>query len=263
MLPDNAFLRRLPITLDRTQALRLEALVFSADVIQASFATIRTVTAYHREKITSVHRDIRTALFTHAWAIVDGLHVVLQVLRVGNFRSQHAVDFIKKYDAARVLRNKMDHLTANARNVASTKNRPPVFGSLGYICVPDSLLDVIDGKAVPRGGGTVMIASGRFSGDERLEAVNPSGRKIAVPVGGFRLQAFDRFLELENAEADLRNLITELNLKLEAEYMEFAKRTSVEKGIPIEKIMSNPVADVTVYLAFQIGPEGTLTFLSS
>jgi hypothetical protein len=255
MLPDDAFLRRLPATLNPAQAIRLEALMFSADVVESNLAATRAIANHFREKIGAAPRNVRVDLITRAWTIVDSLHVIIQILRATKFPSNKIREFISKYQSTRTLRNHMDHLTQNAANVASSKNRPPVFGVLGYVCVPDSLLEVNDGKVTVRGGGMVAVSSGRFVGEKKLRLVNPSGRTLPIPVGGFELQAFGQFLDLEQAESDLRELLVELNKTLEAEYLSFAKAKSRETGMTIDQIMSPVLADLVIYFSFGEGSD--------
>ena len=98
MLPDDAFLRRLPTLLNPMQIVQLEALVFSADAVEASLDVIRQVTTHYRERLGEAGRKITVGLLMHAWTIVDSVHVVRQVLTALDYKTPLAVDFQKKYD---------------------------------------------------------------------------------------------------------------------------------------------------------------------
>jgi hypothetical protein len=253
MIPDDAFLRRLPTLLDATQVVQLEALVFAADAVGASLDIIRQITTHYREKLGEAGRPVTLTLFIHAWTIVDSVHIVRQVLTAIDYKTPRALEFQKKYDCARVLRNKMDHLAENARNVGSSKGRPPVFGVLTYICLPDDKVIQQDGKVTVTGGMTAVVTTGRFiTAGGRFTILNPAGLQFNGPVGGFRLDAFGELLELEEVERDLRALMAEVNGRLQDQALATATNISNERQIPIERLMANPPGGVIFFLPFNI-----------
>ncbi|MBX9827904.1 MAG: hypothetical protein K2Y27_23250 [Xanthobacteraceae bacterium] len=251
MIPSNAFLRRLPTILNGAEAIQIEALVFSADAIEVSFGAIRAITSQHRERIVDVDRAVHVELFIRAWTIVDCLHVTRQTLRAIDYGTPLATKFLDQYECASKLRNQMDHISGNAKNVANAKGRPPIFGALSYVCLRGEDVAVFDGQVSVSGGGMVTITAGRFPGGQRLSLVNPAGREMRGPVGMFRLEAFNEMLELEHAADDLRSLMAEVNGKLETRMLEQARKISDEKGIPLDRVMANPIGSVAVFLAFQ------------
>ena len=200
MLPVDAFLRRLPIIVDAAQALQLEALVFSADAIEVSLNIIRQARAEHRERIVEATHRVRVGLFVNAWTIVDCVHVARQVLAALDVKSPLALAFREKYASAHALRNNMDHLAGNARNIANAKSRPPIFGALGYVFIPEEKVIEKDGRPSMTGGYIVMLTTGRFAGNATIRAVNPLDRELSAPVSAFRLEAFGETLELQDAE---------------------------------------------------------------
>jgi hypothetical protein len=233
---------------------QIEALIFSADAAEASLNTIRLVAIEYREQIVEAPRAVHVSLFTHAWTIVDCLHVARQVLTALNYQTPLAVAFQRKYECAHTLRNKMDHLSENALNVAKSKGRPPIHGALAYVCIPERNIVEKDGEVTFTGGGMVMLTTGRFAGGEIMRLVNPGGRRFYGPVSGFRLEAFDAFLELDEGESDLRALVIEVNDRSEKEFDEFARTASQERAIPIEKLTAHPGGAMSIFLAFEAGP---------
>jgi hypothetical protein len=151
----------------------------------------------------------------------------------------------------------MDHLKSNAENVANAKHRPPVFGVLGYIYVSNEDVVMKDGRLTMTGGATVMLSAGRFLGGRQMTAVNPADLpELRGPVCGFRLEAFDKFLELEQADGDLRALMAEVNGHLEKEIAERAATLSKERGVPVEKLLANPAGGLCLFLGFKTGDAG-------
>jgi hypothetical protein len=252
MISDDAFLRRLPTVLDARQAIQLEALLFSADTIEASYRAIVRVTTQHRERIVQAGRRARIELFTHAWTIVDCLHVARQALASIDYQTPQASAFATKYSCARSLRNKMDHLTKNAGNVANAKRRPPVFGALSYVCIREEDFVSQGDRITMTGGGIVVLTAGRILGGQHAGMVNPAGREWTGPVGLFRLEAFDEILELEDADRDMRTLLVEVNVNLEKQVTALVEKLSSEHNVPIEQLMAHPAEGLSVFLAFKI-----------
>jgi hypothetical protein len=67
MLAADSILRHLPARFQPDIRLRLEALVFSADVLTFAFCSIKDITPRYGASIISVSLQDRVALFTHAW----------------------------------------------------------------------------------------------------------------------------------------------------------------------------------------------------
>jgi hypothetical protein len=114
-------LRHLPARLDPTERLRLEATVFAADALLFAFSSIREITARHSSGISSIPRHERTALFAHAWTMVDQIHVLRQLLHAMR-NGQMGPNQKKFYDTsepATKIRNRMDHLNATIPSRAS------------------------------------------------------------------------------------------------------------------------------------------------
>ena len=250
MLADDAFLRRLPSIIDEAQAIQVEALVFSADAVQVSLAAIQQTAFHHRENIVTAGRAIHTYLLMQAWTMVDCAHVVLQILHELDYRTPLAQNFQANYASARKLRNKMDHLAKNASNTALSKRRPPVFGALGYICIPDKNIVSVDGTNRITGGGIVSITAGRAIGSKAVNLVNPSS--VSAIVSGFRLDAFDHSLDLEKAAKDLDILIAEMNDTLEKKAIDQAEQEARRSGLPAERLLAHPPAGLSMFIAFTV-----------
>jgi hypothetical protein len=167
MIPDDAFLRRIPANLDRTQTVYLEALVFSADTVRVSFNTIKNITGRFGKEICSAPSHARLELFIHAWTIIDRVHVVRELLLALDYATPKAVSFRETYEVATKLRNLMDHLKGNARNIADAKHRPPLFGALCYVFISNDNVEMKDRKLTVNGGHTIMVSAGHFQGVKR------------------------------------------------------------------------------------------------
>jgi hypothetical protein len=248
MLAKDAFLRRLPGVVDGRQAVQIDALVFSADAIEASMRGIRGIAAAYMERIVGAPHAVQVEMFVRAWSVVDCVHVVRQTLAALEYGTPLATAFIEKYACARRLRNGMDHLSQNAANAAKSKGTPPIFGALGYVCVPGNNVTMHDGKPTVSGCGVVVLALGPSRDGAQMPAINPTGRELRIPVSAFQLAAFDEILELEQMETDLRRLMAEVNTRLEAQVTEQVRSLAKQHGLATEKLLESPARGLSAYL---------------
>jgi hypothetical protein len=177
--------------------------------------------------------------------------VVLQIVHVLQYRTPLANTLVAKYHDARTLRNKMDHLSQNAKNTANSKRRPPLFGVLSYVHVPPEFITEKEGAIAILGGGTVMLSAGRLPGGGAMDLQNPAGKRLNVPVGGFCLQAFDKTIALEAVAEDLGALMVEINFSFENRIHQHAADILKDHSVPLEKSLGNPPSGLSVYLVFQ------------
>jgi hypothetical protein len=167
------------------------------------------------------------------------------------YQTPLANTFVAKYRDAHTLRNKMHHLSQNAKNTVNAKRRFPLFGVISYVHVPPEFITEREGAIAVLGGGTVMLSSGRLPGGAAIPLVNPAGERLNVPVGGLRLQAFDKTIALEAAAEDLGALMVEINSNLEKRVHQHAADILKDHGIPLEKSLENPPVGLSLYLVFQ------------
>jgi hypothetical protein len=115
--------------------------------------SIREITARHSSGISSFPRQERTALFAHAWTMVDQIHVLRQLLHAMR-KCQMGPNQKKFYDTsepATKMRNKMDHLNATIPNRAPQRGRQAaLFGTLSHFLVePHKMKQTDAGTVVP------------------------------------------------------------------------------------------------------------------
>ncbi|XAQ41721.1 hypothetical protein PEE19_14425 [Ralstonia solanacearum] len=78
------------------------------------------------------------------------------------------------------------------------------------------------------GGGIVSLSAGQFAGGGSIPLVNPAGRELSVPVGGFRLDAFGHILEPDSGYRDFRALLSEIDERLAQQCSDMARAQSAE-----------------------------------
>jgi hypothetical protein len=92
-------------------------------------------------------------MFIHAWTIVDSLHVANDMVRALGYNTARSAEFQAKYRVATLLRNKMDHVANQARNLANRTNQPPLLGTISYAY---QQLEQDDGAEFRLTGGTIV-----------------------------------------------------------------------------------------------------------
>jgi hypothetical protein len=268
MLAEDAFLRRLPSGLAPVQALQIEALVYCGDAVEASCGAIKSIALAHGEQITAAdRRSARLSMFIHAWTIVDCVHVARDLLRDLGYPSDHSSEFQTNYEVATFLRNRMDHVAKQARNLASRKDQPPLLGTISYAL--EQLEE--DGAEFRLDGGTIVAISlvrirtkatvGNLVNPVSLpvpvvyaEEVAESGGVVAH---GFQLSGFEAplVLPLEAAANDMIALLHELNDRLSELLPAQLEKHAASEGLDLDDVMRPAVGDLCVYVNFIRGDE--------
>jgi hypothetical protein len=259
MLAEDAFLRRLPLGLAPIQALQIETLVYCGDAVEASYVAIKSIALAHGEQI--VNQDRRAArlhMFINAWTIVDCVHIACNLLRALGYPSDQSSKFQTKYEVATRLRNKMDHVANQARNLANRRDQPPLLGTISYAV--EQLEQ--DGAEFRLGGGTII---GRIRTRATLgDLVNPAS--IPAPVAyadevaqsggvvahGFQLAGFEPspVLPLEAAANDLIASLHELNDRVSQLLPAQLQKHAASEGLDVDEVMRPAVGDLCVYVKF-------------
>ncbi|WP_169814686.1 hypothetical protein [Nocardia pseudovaccinii] len=90
------------------------------------------------ESPQNLTRQVQIQLLNNAWSMVDALHNMRQILQALEFTAPRAVQFLVKHESATLLRNAMDHLKDQAKNLAMKKKaEPPLIGALSYNYIPN------------------------------------------------------------------------------------------------------------------------------
>ncbi|WP_343726709.1 hypothetical protein [Burkholderia seminalis] len=246
MLSDDAYIRKLPAFLDPVQRVHLESLAFSADAIAISISRIKHIANQYGTQISSASSTERTEMIIHAWTIVDCVHVIRQTLTALKFKKESVVNYISKYDSARTLRNKMDHLTGNAKNVSNSKGTSPTYGCLGYIYISNEDLTFANGTTTPAAAHSMCVMSGTVLGEQKLKIINPAGKELRMPSCLFELDAFGESISLEQAAEDSIGLISELSSSTEKELRDAAEKISTDHNVSKEELLAHHAAGVSV-----------------
>jgi len=204
-------------------------------------------------------------MFVHAWTIVDSLHIARDLVKAVGFNAKIAKSFIEKYEVATNLRNKMDHVSDNLKNLAEKKGAPPLQGAISYTYILPEDWTVESGIT---GGRVIGISVGHIRGKSTVSVLsNPLdggnfgpwdheepkfGRTL---VGGFQLMAFAEslLLKIDEAVNDLTGVLTELNMAASQQIPAQLEKYAEENGLAIEDLMATAPADLNTYVVFKTG----------
>jgi hypothetical protein len=262
MIPRGSVLRKLPVIIEAQQRLRLESLVFSIDLLTLAFASLRDLAARLGSNVVDLSDTERMAMFLHAWTMVDQVHVIRQLLRdlSDGEMGKTLGKFYSDFEGAHHLRNKMDHLRMNIQNLATRKGmRAPLFGAISYLVVEPHQVTQHEAKCSINGATAITIMAGSVPDGKSLFPIAVAPRQI--PVSAFKLFAFDREIDLEDAFIQLQVVMTKLGEMLAAQLTEHVDAISKTSEATIEQLMAAlPMSGGMIIAAtIQYGDETTTT----
>jgi hypothetical protein len=260
MLAHDSILRHLPARVQLETRLRFEALVFAADVLTFAFCSIRDITARYGAGISSISLHDRIALFTHAWTMVDQIHILRQLIKTTTTSGQmgpNQKSFYDTYVTAWSMRNKMDHLTGMFQNLASRKGiHPPFFGAISYFLVEADQMVQTPAGAIVHAGTVITVSAGSVQGDKTLIPMpNPAARPIHPPTSQFMLAAFDLELNLEEAVKALQAILNKASEQIGEDLKRQCEAESARSGTSANDFMAEPpFVDLVLEFGFKFGP---------
>lgn len=255
--PDE-FLRRLPIGLELQERILLETIANCLDAITLAMTRIRLnskklaeLACVEPRNLSEVPSELRTALFSDTWSMVDSSYALLQVLKrlkLSGYEAAH--EFQKLGDTISGLRNKMDHLASNAKNLADgQKFTTPLLGELSFCFFKGSKVD-----ARSLSFSVINILSGSLTKPKHTSTMlTPLGRTIKYEVDLFQFQAFGYSLDLSDLFEKSLGLRTELNTKGADEVKGKIVAACEAAGMIVEDNLKHAPADLLLVVDLEAG----------
>jgi len=230
MLPEEAFLRRMPRAIDLEERLLMDGLVTSADLAAFAFGRLRERLAqYEAGQGTGAPDRIKILELAHfSWAIVDQIHNFRSTARRLSFPASERYEaFIKRTADVTTMRNGMDHMFANTRNRAKKKKAGFLpYGHLSYV--------------VPVGLGLAFNVINLGSIQEE-SFISPLVDTHQVPDEGIcriSLAAFDQQIYLDEILSSLEEIIIEIDAFYEERITEQIRAICRQENIDPEKVLA-------------------------
>jgi hypothetical protein len=238
MIGENSFFKRIPLVISLEQRLIWEGAGWAIQMISLSFERLKSAALQIDTTTASYPSSVAAEMFSCCWSIVDQCHMLRKLLeRVYSNTETKQAKFIEKFEVVTLMRNAMDHLHQNIKNVSAKKTPvPPVFGALSFCLVRDDDLSSFDHDGAPilKGCKVVTMTAGALTHPvHNFGVVSPAGRIIEVPVGDFQFMAFEYRVAISDLMADLSSLVAHFDSIVksdqEQQLREFAQSNSLDE----------------------------------
>lgn len=245
MIPEDSFLRKIPWVYETHGRMELEAIAFSIDAIYLKHHRISHWAIKCEPKSFSNTPYLeRLELFLDLWSIVDQADVLRRLL--GKLRNNNSLDeFRTLAEAARRMRNRMDHLADNIPNMANKKGYlMPIYGafSFGRFYLDAAGVEIDDCEIYSITAGSLTHKSHKWP------VPNPLGKILDIPVGMFEFSAFDETLDVSSLVRSLNEIVhifdTSVRKEMEAKIRDVAK----EKDLDAETLISEYAGSVATVI---------------
>jgi hypothetical protein len=259
LLARDAYIRVLPVKVQKETRIRLDAVTFAVDTIEAAYAHMNGLASnfdWGREGSAGRRGDGVISLYQQAWSIVDQVHNLRCLLPGLGVNIDEIDRFIKEFECATLMRNRIDHLDLFIPNIAKSKGHMPgIHGSLTYTFVPpDDVIETSEGFTA-RGGFLVLHQVGPVMENQLMCSVVPSAPRYSG-VSNFQLQAYDWELKIDNVILRLAPLMKALNTFAEESIKAQIAAMSKETGRPEAELSGHSGAGISFKLRFLTGTVG-------
>lgn len=249
MIPEESFLRRIPLAYETQGRMELEAIAFAIDAIYLKHQQIsKWATNCDLGSFVNTPHHERLDLFLNLWSIVDQADVLRRLLQ--KIKTNRAVNgFLNIADSAQRMRNKMDHLSQNIPNIASKTGKVvPVYGvlSFGKFGLSNNGVDVEDFEIYTITAGSLTHKSHQWP----IATPSP-GKILEIPVGMFEFSAFDSTLDVSGLVQSLHHVVqtfeTDVRPRIEAKI----KSVAEENGLSADALISECAGSIATVIRGQ------------
>ncbi|MER9295763.1 hypothetical protein NKI38_04575 [Mesorhizobium sp. M0621] len=232
MLPDNAFMRRLPIAVPLKKRLEVDAILTSTDIAFVAYDKIFDIlTGLHLSQVPGIPLRTATELCLNAWAIVDSVHTLRQFAEKTAKPEGQMARFLKSCEHFTEMRNVMHHRAGQLGNAANTKaENHPTYGVVSF-CSPIDSDQRFNMTQITL--GTTHHERHRFADvDSNL---NPSDKTITHVT----LTAFDYQTDLSRVNLELYELIVSMNRQLQETILPQLTAAAEAAGEDLDKVLAD------------------------
>ncbi|MGW1742824.1 hypothetical protein ACWCPQ_28915 [Nocardia sp. NPDC001965] len=257
-LSEESVFRRVPKFLAPHQALLFEAFAYSSDSLDIAYSSIFKLANFVENDSDKLDRVVSVQFITNAWSMVDALHNVRHILQALDVRSPESLVFLALCEPASHLRNCMDHLKDQAKNLAMKKKvEPPLLGAVSYNYVPSDALEFSsEGRIVEISKGTaITISIGRLPKKVKTGLLNPADQQpVHGNMAGLRLEAFAYSIELMEAYRAFKVFAGKLEKIYLAAMTEQANRLVGEHNVAYKDLMGHFGSGLSVFAEWSTCP---------
>ena len=251
LVAEDSYLRKLPIVLNVRQRLAFDAVVMAADIATICYCELRQIGV----SLAQSHDTLKPLQFAsfigRCWTIIDQVHALGQLLDLKPEASDRIgmpyQKFRDQLEDVRFIRNKMDHLRGNLKNLSNKSgDRSPLFGSLSFIYGTNQN---------PFKCESINIYAGAIINQIVTSLAMPSGRTFGWPVGLFEFSAFERTLCFEDIFLNLLKIIQFVGPDLESQITKQVAARAENEKFNVEEALGSGYGAFVVRAFIQDGPD--------
>jgi hypothetical protein len=250
IVPEDCFLRRLPLGLALHQRMQLDAIRVAADMIGiANHRAISEAMFMCREEQLKPSRMSMTALLLDAWSVISHCHTMRQVLRSLQFNTAQTNAFIAATKVTSEIRDAQQHYHTQITNRAKKKKgTAPLYGALTWTYVKDP--PPVTGLYFVTCWSGAMIEPKMAV---KIAEIDTSG--IRLPIGNIRLQAFDHEVDLQKVTDSVSALVQHLNTDVATMVRDGIDETAKKNSLDPAKGHAVAAADLFFALWGNVNPQ--------
>ncbi len=246
IVSEKSYLRRLPIVLDETDRMRIDAIVFSCDVIEEAHHTLIQTAEEVGHDIEKLNKKNTMRAISRCWTIIDQLYAIRQTIQSMSKEQGDPLtqEFMRLSVNAKLLRNRMDHLAQNIKNISKKTGRTqPIFGTLSYVYAGHPPISY---------GSIVLVTAGSLNSSITMPTINPSSQPFVTPADLFELTAHGITLRFNLVLTALQNFIKQFEIKIEEGIQKQIIEYASKNDTSIEELSASPGAGLSFMLRFEI-----------
>jgi hypothetical protein len=243
MIPDDCFLRKLPVGLSLVQRMKFDALRIAADMVGlANFRLMTIALQICRDEQMKPSKIAMAALLLDAWSVISHCHTIRETLTSLEFSTAEIASFLAETVQISEVRDAQQHYHEQFPNRSQKKKKTvPLYGSLAWTYA----------KEPPPITGLYLVTC--WSGathEPKLEVniPNPAGQEVRLPIGRVHLQAFDYDIDLQNVTDRVTSLVQHFNTYVADLVRKNLDKLAEEKQVDKVKVHANVAADIFLAL---------------
>jgi hypothetical protein len=246
LLPDDAFLRRLPRNLDASQRHDLEAVLLAADCISISLNRLVQICFTVSVNPAILSTLTRAEMFSAVWSIVDNLDVIYNLLlRSTNSHGPKTTDLRNNLHIVREVRNWRQHMKSKLGNAINQKGlRWPLFGAISFAIMPSRTDEQALAEPNIERAECHMIFAGSIGGNEgndRILIGDDAIRYFRKTFNGPYFQIRDEEIDLLSIHQKVIDYLNFASKKLEESFNINVETYALEHGRPLKEIVQDPL----------------------
>ena len=231
-------IHEIPLALGPELRLQLSLLAFNFDRMQVAAEDLVRLADRVGKNGRDLPSVVHTRLLSHALVIIDACYSIEKLLEAKYF------DGVEKNPQKKALadvRNHIDHLHQNFKNLGNKKAKPPsIFGVLSYcVAQQQDVLAHMRGLAKTLPIHHIIIAPGAVEPSFNQAVADPRGLVVRGGASNFKIQAGDHLVQLDQLVEHIERAVRSIDRSTYEEFEEVALAYGVGGGLSFEELWNS------------------------